>query len=345
MPIKKLLTAVTPLKKHIFNHVFNMHQSLRVQANISCNTVTVAEVLNNWTNIFIEKGIPEASPSAEYIIAHILGKKTLNGNCGSIILTTPQVKRVNTLCKRRLLRMPVQYILEEWDFHDLTLKMKAPVLIPRPETEELALLCSKSLTGINATKSNASHPRLLEIGSGSGALSIYLLKKFEHITITAVDKSKEACDLTQKNAQIHHVSNRLIMIYGDFKNQQIQRKLQSLGPYSMVISNPPYVCSHEMEALEPEIRFEDEDALHGGVDGLDLIKHILIKSQDLLIDKGHLWLEVGYLHPSIIKSFVTSQEPFDLQYHNTLKDFQGKNRFCHLLKTDSLKKTTQDTAI
>ncbi|KAJ6667732.1 hypothetical protein lerEdw1_016053 [Lerista edwardsae] len=100
--------------------------------------VTASELVNYWTDVFERNEIPEAEASSQYIVSHVLGAKTfqsLSAESISTPLSAKQQEQVKQLCAKRLQRMPVQYVLGEWDFQDLTLKMKPPVFIPRPETE------------------------------------------------------------------------------------------------------------------------------------------------------------------------------------------------------------------
>ncbi|XP_071539235.1 MTRF1L release factor glutamine methyltransferase [Panulirus ornatus] len=144
----------------------------------------------------------------------------------------------------RLLRMPLQYILGEWDFHSVTLRMKPPVFIPRPETEqlvELALLC---LQGIK-------RPQVLEIGCGSGAISLSLLHSVGDLQCVAVDQSKHATDLTMLNASNLGVTDRLSVVQG-----KVTEKSMPCLPhekFDLILSNPPYVLRKDLLNVEPEI--------------------------------------------------------------------------------------------
>ncbi|XP_064422201.1 MTRF1L release factor glutamine methyltransferase isoform X2 [Latimeria chalumnae] len=120
--------------------------------------MTVAGCSNYWRKIFEEKGIAEPQHSSEYIISHVMGAKTFQ--ClGEAALHTPvtddQRRAIWQLCFNRLQRMPVQYVIQEWDFRDLTLKMKPPVFIPRPETESHAVAVDKSPDAVDLARDNA----------------------------------------------------------------------------------------------------------------------------------------------------------------------------------------------
>lgn len=143
-------------------------------------------------------------------------------------------------------RMPIQYIVGEWDFRDITLVMQPPVFIPRPETEELVELILQQQ--IDLTK----RVKFLEIGCGSGAISLALLKSLPNAMAEAADQSSMACLLTMKNAINLKLSDRIKVIQAKIndrlKHQDFKHK------YDFIVSNPPYVPSRDLMNLEPEIR-------------------------------------------------------------------------------------------
>ncbi|KAH9512581.1 HemK methyltransferase member 1 [Bulinus truncatus] len=287
------------------------------------------DVLRYWTQKFQTQNIGEPDVSASYIVAHILGRKTMCQIDQQRLLTESQVDKIDKLCQLRLTSMPVQYVLGEWDFLDMTLKMKPPVLIPRPETEELATLCFNTVL----KESAECRQTALEVGCGSGVLSLSLLRKFPMMHIVAVDITREACSLTLENAELLAVKDRLQVYYGDFLSNKTLLHLRSLGPFDLIVSNPPYLTTNEIENLQPEIKcFEDHVALDGGKDGLDIVRDIILKSVDLLKDKGHLWLEVSPQHPALIAAFLQENLQGSLCLNEVKKDMFGKNRFCHLQK-------------
>ncbi|GFS17821.1 hemK methyltransferase family member 1 [Elysia marginata] len=299
------------------------------------SSANLKHVLQCWTKKFRSQNIPDPNSSAEYIIAHVLGKKTLFGVKLDTVLSRSQTDQVNSLCKKRLTRMPVQYILGEWDFQDVTLKMKAPVLIPRPETEELAELCSDTL-GCMSTREGAV---FLEIGPGSGAITVSLLKRFPELQAVAVDISEEACQLTRDNAELTATSDRLTIIHGDFMSSQVFMNLLRVQPFCLAVSNPPYLTTKEMESLQEEIScFEDHKALHGGEDGLDIVRGVVLRSSELLQPGGQLWLEVGESHPPLVEKLTADPDTWkgyskQLKYEKTVTDLYGKPRFCQLVQS------------
>lgn len=161
-------------------------------------------------------------------------------------LTEQQIEKFEKLCECKMARMPIQYIVHEWDFRDLTLAMQPPVFIPRPETEELVELILQQQIDMS------KRVRFLEIGCGTGAISLALLKSLPCALADAADQSSMACLLTMKNAINLKLADRIKVIQSkisdrlkcdDFKHK-----------YDFIVSNPPYVPTQDLMNLEPEIR-------------------------------------------------------------------------------------------
>ncbi|CAG07003.1 unnamed protein product, partial [Tetraodon nigroviridis] len=219
--------------------------------------------------------------------------------------------------------MPVQYVIEEWDFRDVTLKMRPPVFIPRPETEELVELVlgdleSRSWVGADTQQT------CLEVGCGSGAISLSLLRSRPQLQVLAVDQSRDAVELTAENAGRLGLEDRLQVHHLDVMKAG-ETLLSLCGSVSALVSNPPYLFSEDMNSLEPEIsRFEDHGALDGGEDGLNTIKQILILAPQILINHGRVYLEVEPRHPARIQAWVEANVG-GLCYVETRRDISGRS--------------------
>ncbi|XP_026476656.1 hemK methyltransferase family member 1-like [Ctenocephalides felis] len=224
--------------------------------------------------------------------------------------------------------MPVQYIIGEWDFKDLTLKVVPPVFIPRPETEQLVDLVLQHF--IN--KSSMSL-KILEIGCGSGAIILALLKQLPKLKATAVDQSLHACRTTLDNALALGLSERLRLLQAKLSDDNLLTQVLE-GPYDCVVSNPPYVPTGDLVKLQPEIKlYEDLRALDGGPDGLTVIKPILKLCSQKLIINGSVFLEVDTTHPELLAKWLQEENDkhkFNLRLKDVYKDFAGKNRFVRI---------------
>ncbi|XP_059712236.1 MTRF1L release factor glutamine methyltransferase isoform X1 [Haemorhous mexicanus] len=185
--------------------------------------VTATDMVNYWQKVFETNGIPEAQESSQYIVSFVLGAKTfqsLDSKSLHTPLTALQQEQIQQLSHKRLQRMPVQYVLGEWDFQELTLKMRPPVFIPRPETEDLVSLvveeefqkCENSALCFPAP---VPHPVILEIGCGSGAIALSLLCKLPQSRVIAMDKEEAAVNLTRENAYRLQLQERIHIIHQD----------------------------------------------------------------------------------------------------------------------------------
>lgn len=220
-------------------------------------SLNATELVSHWTAIFEKRGIPEAQASSEYIVAHVLGAKTFQ-SLRPVLCTQPltprQLQCVQELSSLRLQRMPVQYILGEWDFQGLCLKMAPPVFIPRPETEELVEWVLEEVARSPCVVGAQGGPLILEVGCGSGAIALSLLSQLPQSRVIAVDKGEAAICLTQENAQRLQLLDRIRIVPLDVTLEGSWTHLLSWGPVDLVVSNPPYIFHQDMEQLAPEIR-------------------------------------------------------------------------------------------
>ncbi|XP_028574527.2 MTRF1L release factor glutamine methyltransferase isoform X1 [Podarcis muralis] len=320
------------------------HRLLRKYFCYKAGVVTAADLVNYWQGVFEVNEIPEAQASSEYIVSHVLGAKTfqsLNASSISTPLSAKQQERIQQLCAKRLQRMPVQYVLGEWDFQDLTLKMKPPVFIPRPETEELVSLIVDEECRKRSTSANCKHAQLspennglviLEVGCGSGAIALSLLKKLPHSRVIATDKSQAAVNLARENAARLHLQDRVKILHHDVSSSSWECLLP-WGLIDIIISNPPYIFHEDMTQLAAEIlRYEDLGALDGGKDGMSVIKQILKLASCILKDGRSVFLEVDPRHPEMVENWLCSHPDLLLFVSATHNDFCGKPRFLHIQK-------------
>ncbi|XP_066452996.1 MTRF1L release factor glutamine methyltransferase [Eleutherodactylus coqui] len=291
--------------------------------------MTPDKLVSYWQKVFHKYGIPEAKDSSRILVAHALGAKTFYG-IGSRAARSPvsadQLLFVEKMAQQRLKRVPVQYIIGEWDFLDMTLEMRPPVLIPRPETEELVGLVISDCEGLR----HSSETTILEVGCGSGAVSLALLRKFPQMRVIAIDKSEAAVSLTKDNAERLGLRHRIHILQHDILTDPVER-LQDLGAVSALVSNPPYIFTEDMTQLEPEIlRYEDHSALDGGLDGMDVMKGILRLAPLLLKAGGDVFLEGDPRHPEMVVKWLEDHPGGRLQLLQVVEDFCGRPRFIHL---------------
>jgi release factor glutamine methyltransferase len=197
-----------------------------------------------------EAGVPSPRVDAEIIVAHVLDLRRSQLFVVDRELSDDELHSLRSARERRKRREPLAYVLGEWGFRGLTLKVDRRVLVPRPETEVLVERCLERLRGMET-------PRVLEVGVGSGAVALALAEEHRGVTVLAVERSAGALAAARENLSRSSVDGRVQLRQGDLLTGVTDR-------FDLVVSNPPYVTPEEFETLEPEIRlFEPREALVG----------------------------------------------------------------------------------
>ncbi|XP_043443363.1 MTRF1L release factor glutamine methyltransferase isoform X4 [Prionailurus bengalensis] len=203
-----------------------------------------------------------------------------------------------------------------------------------PIAKELVEWVLKEVTQSSCPMGAQGGPLILEVGCGSGAISLSLLSQLPQSRVIAVDKGEAAICLTQENAQRLRLLDRIQIVPLDVTLEGSWSHLLPWGPMDLVISNPPYIFHQDMEQLAPEIRsYEDPVALDGGEEGMDIITHILALAPWLLKDSGSIFLEVDPRHPELVGSWLQSRPDLSLDLVAVRKDFCGRPRFLHIRRS------------
>jgi release factor glutamine methyltransferase len=230
----------------------------RLCSTAAAGTTTVKETVSRLASQFESASVPEPMLSASHLVAHVIKTNNLDDleQMADDDVEPEQSLKLDAMAKCRLSRMPVQYIVGSWDFRRLTLAMKPPVFIPRPETEQLVSLVLESLK-------SSEKQRVLEIGSGSGAIALSLLKECgdaEALEVTAVDQSRLACALTMENAILNDVWKGLRVLNARMEEDGVMRMRkksekgrEDFAKFDLIVSNPPYVLRKDLAALATEI--------------------------------------------------------------------------------------------
>jgi release factor glutamine methyltransferase len=185
------------------------------------------------------KGLPTAAVDAKLIVAHVLGVSPSGLALERRrVLTTAEQERVSVLAARRAAREPLQYIVGEWGFRRLTLTVDDRALIPRPETETVVERCLALLEGRDA-------PRVLDVGTGSGAIALAIADEHPGARVTGIDVSAEALSLARENSARTGVAIELLEL-------DLLSGLPG-ADWDLVVSNPPYVRPDEATGLAPEV--------------------------------------------------------------------------------------------
>jgi release factor glutamine methyltransferase len=265
--------------------------------------VTVLEAIQKSAEFLAKKNVESARLQAELLLAHQLKmprmKLYLNFDRQ---LTTAETDGLRELVKRRAAREPLQHIVGSTSFCGFEIAVNRHALVPRPETELLAELGGKFLSTISSEPATA-----LDFGTGTGCISIALAAKCPRAKIVALDISADALELAKQNAAANKVSERIEFLQSDgFETvgqasslSQIEKEKLETGKmpvlqFDLLISNPPYIASAEIETLEPEVRdFDPRAALDGGADGLDFYRLLAAQAKSFLKPHGKIMLEFG----------------------------------------------------
>ena len=216
--------------------------------------------------------------------------------------------KLNELIEKRLSGYPLQYIIGEWDFYDLTLFVGEGVLIPRADTE---ILVDKVLE-----LSKNKEIKLLDLCSGSGAIVLSVANRREG-SFFALEKSKEAFYYLEKNNQKY--GGKVNLILADLFDYD---SLGGEGEFDFITANPPYLTGAEMENLQKEVSFEPEMALDGGEDGLIFYRYIISEWKNLLKDGGSFFFEIGEDQGEAV-SMLLEENGFDSFVY---KDYNNHDR-------------------
>lgn len=304
------------------------------------------------------------------VLYSLLTTNNIENDLRNKILSDTELEVFSSMIQRRLTKEPIQYIIGQWDFHDITIKVRQPCLCPRPETEELVEYVAKDIQkciDVNRRKKQEAgdaamvkrKTRVLDVGCGTGAISIALAKMFSpnDVEFVAIDVAREAIDLTKEN---------VCFILGDDQNEQqeepyyqtflcsaadftnTQNSLSSTNNqdrykfgFDVIVSNPPYIPKQDMKTLtEDVVGYEDYGALCGGEDGMDVIRDIVKRLPEWChkeeVNEAVCWMEVDTSHPKIMSEWLgtanrnTNDEKNGVQFIEGLDDFYGLERFVKL---------------
>lgn len=256
--------------------------------------LTIREIKQRTEAFFKDKGVPNPKLDTDILIAHSLGIKRLDLYLDlERPLTESQLAELRPLVKRRASREPLQYIIGTVEFMGLELKVDTRALIPRHETEELVELLRERV-GERPPK------RILDLGTGSGALALALATEYPDAEIVAVDFSADALGLAKENALKLGLGERITFYEGSWCEP-----LPEGERFDWIVSNPPYLTQEEMTTAEPEVvAHEPESALVSGVDGLDDIRLIFQQVPTRLAEGGLLALETGIAQRAVLSELA-----------------------------------------
>jgi release factor glutamine methyltransferase len=264
---------------------------------------------------FAALGIESPRLDAEVLMAEAAGVTREAVITGSIDLSPAILKKFEAMVARRERREPVAYIIRHKEFFSLDFGVSQAVLIPRPETEFVVTTALECLAG----KANA---RVLDIGTGSGAIAIAIGVNAPTAQITATDVSADALEVASRNARLHGVQDRIKLRRADCFD--VLDGGAALGTFDVIVSNPPYLDDAEITVLDPDVRrYEPRIALSGGVGGLRVVRRIANGTGAHLEAGCELIMEMGTGHAGDVVRIVVHA---GLRVVDVINDLAGQMR-------------------
>jgi len=282
--------------------------------------MTLLELLNWSTHCLRDHQVENPRLNAELLLAKSvnLSREGLYAHLHRAS-EEEEKEKLERFVKKRVAGEPLQYILGYQEFWSIPFKVDPRVLIPRPETE---LLVEQSLFILRKVCLERS-PRVLEIGTGSGAIAISLATEASDLLVVATDISGEALFLARENARSAGVLSRIQFVHGDLFGPF--RRMQGREPFDLILSNPPYVRLSEIQNLPTEIRtYEPLVALNGGEDGMAFYRDILLQTAFYVRRGGWVLLEVGEGQGKAVSAMIEEEGSF--LPPERIRDFSGIER-------------------
>lgn len=215
------------------------------------------------------------------------------------------------LIERRMAGEPIQYIVGECEFYGLPFKVTRDVLIPRPETEH-------SVEKVLELAKGFGKPRIVDVGTGSGAIAVALAQNLLSAQLTSTDVSLAALEVARSNAQLNGVAERIRFLQGDLMAPVAGEQ------FDLVVSNPPYVAERDRETLSIEVReYEPAMALFAGASGLDVYRRLIPSTHAVLVPGGYVVLEIGYEQRDAIAELLRDAGFEEIEF---AADLQGLDR-------------------
>jgi release factor glutamine methyltransferase len=274
---------------------------------------TILDVLNWTAERFATAGIESPRLDAELLLADALATDRLHLYLDhDRPLGDDELARFRDRVRRRIAREPVAYIVGRREFWSLSFKVTPAVLIPRPDTELLVETAAARLKTHPA-------PRIVDVGTGSGAIAVALARELPAARVDAVDLSEDALAVARENALALGVAERVAFRRGDLLGEA------GAGVYDLVVSNPPYVAPEAYEALMPEVRlYEPKAALVAADGGMAIVRRLVRDAPAALRPGGLLLIEIGFDQADRARALFADRETWEEPV--VLKDLAGRDR-------------------
>ena len=266
--------------------------------------MTIKENIKKYSQ-YLKKVTHIPSKEVEILIMHLLNKNIiwmhLNSN-----EEFKKEKELEKLVNKRATFYPLEYITKQVSFYGESFKIKENILIPRPETEILVDKCFETLKDIE-------NPKVVEIGTGSGIISIMLAKLLPKAKFVSVDINDEALELAKENAKKHSVHEQITFVKSNLLTEVEEDN------FDLCVSNPPYISNNYV--LPHNVKYEPSNALFGGEIGDELLKEIIktVNARGI----NYLYCEYGYDQKESISKYIKN---FDIKKIEFYKDYENHDR-------------------
>lgn len=271
----------------------------------------ISEIFKKYSH-YIEK-LEAKEKEFDIILSEICGVDRFSlWRSPDLDIDKEKVRLVIKAVKERFKKNPLSWVLSKHNFIDMVLFINKGVFVPRPETEELAVMA------LNESK-RFKNPFILDYCAGSGAIGLYIAAKNKSARVFAIDRSRKAYYVMIKNALRFNLLNYMPVLSSKIDFLKLK--------FDIVVSNPPYVPQYMYQSLQDEVKKEPYYAVVGGKDGLDIIRYIASKLKMILKDGGVFMAEIGeYYSEKVLKIFRKNFKNVEI-----IKDMSGKDRFLKVI--------------
>jgi release factor glutamine methyltransferase len=299
------------------------------RATASYNPPTMTQPTQAWTirrllewtsSFFARKQVASPRLATELLLAHVLNipRIKLYTDYERILDDAPLTK-VRELVQRAAEHEPIAYLTGRAHFFGLEFEVTRDVLIPRPDTE----LIVENVLQLVRHQAGMESPRILDLCTGSGCIAAAIAYHLKTAVVTAIDLSEKAAEIARRNVERLGLSDRVTVEIGDL--YEPLSRIVDARPFDLIVSNPPYVATADLEKLDRNVReYEPISALEGGPDGLVLTRRILEGAAERLNPGGRIYIEIAFNQADAAKE-AASKHP-ELENVMVLRDLAGNDR-------------------
>ena len=283
-------------------------------------TWTVRRILEWTTGFFTRKNVDPPRLSAELLLSHVLAVPRIKLYTDyERPLGEKELSTYRELVRRATEQEPIAYLTGKAHFFNLEFDVNRDVLIPRPDTETLV----ENVLQFVRNQAGFESPRVLDLCTGSGCIAAAIAYHLKSSVVTATEISPKATEVARRNIERLGLKERVLVEEGDLFEPL--SRLVDAQPFHLIVSNPPYIATAQIEALDRSVRdYEPIAALDGGLDGLVMHRRILAEAPARLLPGGRIYLEIAFDQGELVQQVGAEYEAFDDV--RILKDFGGRDR-------------------